>query len=87
MVSLQQEKRKNMEQRPRYEDGWQAGKPMETPTRPRSGASSRRGRASSWCACAGQGIRRAGASCFKWPWESLAIIPTTVQRLRFTAVR
>ena len=26
-----------------------------------------------------------GASTFKWPWESVAIVPTTVQRLSFVA--
>jgi flotillin len=34
-------------------------------------------------------IRRAstgqGASCFKWPWDSVAVIPTTINRLQFTA--
>lgn len=26
-----------------------------------------------------------GASCFKWPWDSVAIVPTTINRLRFVA--
>lgn len=26
-----------------------------------------------------------GASCFKWPWDSISIIPTTINRLQFTA--
>ncbi|MDC0722684.1 hypothetical protein [Nannocystis bainbridge] len=26
-----------------------------------------------------------GASCFKWPWDSVAVIPTTINRLQFTA--
>jgi regulator of protease activity HflC (stomatin/prohibitin superfamily) len=26
-----------------------------------------------------------GASCFKWPWDSVAIVPTSVQRLQFCA--
>ena len=34
-------------------------------------------------------IRRAstgqGAGCFKWPWDSVAVIPTTINRLQFTA--
>jgi hypothetical protein len=25
------------------------------------------------------------ATVFKWPWESVAIVPTTVQRLQFVA--
>jgi flotillin len=26
-----------------------------------------------------------GASCFKWPWDSVSIIPTTINRLQFSA--
>ncbi|MBL9100203.1 MAG: hypothetical protein JNL82_04540 [Myxococcales bacterium] len=26
-----------------------------------------------------------GASCFKWPWDSVAIIPTTINRVQFMA--
>jgi uncharacterized membrane protein YqiK len=26
-----------------------------------------------------------GASCFKWPWESVALVPTSLQKLRFSA--
>ncbi len=26
-----------------------------------------------------------GAACFKWPWDSVAVVPTTVQTLHFTA--
>lgn len=26
-----------------------------------------------------------GASCFKWPWDSVAIIPTSINRLQFAA--
>ncbi len=26
-----------------------------------------------------------GAGCFKWPWDSVAIIPTSINRLHFTA--
>lgn len=26
-----------------------------------------------------------GASCFKWPWDSVAIVPTSLQRVSFTA--
>jgi regulator of protease activity HflC (stomatin/prohibitin superfamily) len=26
-----------------------------------------------------------GATCFKWPWDSVAIVPTSIQRLQFTA--
>jgi flotillin len=26
-----------------------------------------------------------GASCFKWPWDSVAVVPTSLQRLHFVA--
>ena len=26
-----------------------------------------------------------GATCFKWPWDSVAVVPTSLQRLAFTA--
>jgi flotillin len=68
---------------------WRQGKPVEDPEKMKRWAfitakpseyliHVRRGR-----------IRRRstgqGASCFKWPWDSVAIIPTTINRLQFTA--
>lgn len=76
-----------LEARPRYNDGWRAGKPEEDPeklkrwgwmaARPSEFLIRMRG---GTVVQAGQ-----GASCFKWPWDSVAIIPTTIQRLHFTA--
>ncbi|HVE87716.1 MAG TPA: hypothetical protein VND93_32885 [Myxococcales bacterium] len=76
-----------LEARPRYNDGWRAGKPEEDPeklkrwglmsARPSEFLIRMRG---GTVVLAGQ-----GASCFKWPWDSVAIIPTTIQRLHFTA--
>ena len=69
--------------------GWRRGRPLEDPAKTkRWGVITakpseylihvRRGR-----------IRRKstgqGASCFKWPWDSVAVIPTTINRLQFTA--
>jgi flotillin len=69
--------------------GWRQGKPVEDPEKTKRWGyitakpseyliHMRRGR-----------IRRRttgqGASCFKWPWDSVAIIPTTIDRLQFTA--
>ena len=31
------------------------------------------------------GFQRAGRGCFKWPWDPVAIVPTTVQALHFVA--
>ncbi len=71
----------------RYSEGWRAGKPEEDPhktkkwgfvaAKPSEFLIRMRG---GTVVTSGQ-----GASCFKWPWDSVAIIPTTVQRLQFTA--
>lgn len=70
-------------------DGWRQGRPLEDPEKTKRWGivtakpseyliHMRRGR-----------VRRRstgqGASCFKLPWDSVAIIPTTINRLQFTA--
>lgn len=50
--------------------GWVSAKPSEFLIRMRGGQ----------VVAAGQ-----GATVFKWPWDSIAIVPTTVQRLHFVA--
>jgi len=75
-------------QRLRYNDGWRAGKPEEDPEKTKKWGwisarpseflvHMRRGKL---MPSSGQ-----GASCFKWPGDSVAIVPTTIQKLRFTA--
>ncbi|HWN71514.1 MAG TPA: hypothetical protein VNM90_27945 [Haliangium sp.] len=73
----------------REQDGWRRGKPVEDPAKTKRWGiitakpseyliHMRRGRI----------LRKTtgqGASCFKWPWDSVAIIPTTINRLQFTA--
>ena len=73
----------------REEDGWRRGRPIEDPEKTKRWGfvtakpseyliHMRRGK-----------VRRRstgqGASCFKWPWDSVAIIPTTINRLHFKA--
>lgn len=76
------------EQRLRYQGGWRAGKPEEDPEKTKKWGwisarpseflvHMRRGKL---MPSSGQ-----GASCFKWPGDSVAIVPTTIQKLRFTA--
>ena len=75
--------------RAREIDGWRQGKPVEDPEKTKQWGfitakpseyliHMRRGK-----------IRRKttgqGASCFKWPWDSIAIVPTTINRLQFSA--
>lgn len=72
----------------RYNDGWRAGKPEEDPEKTKKWGwisarpseflvHMRRGKL---MPSSGQ-----GASCFKWPGDSVAIVPTTIQKLRFNA--
>lgn len=74
--------------RDRYDDGWRAGKPAEDPEKMKKWGyisarpseflvHMRRGRL-----LPGSGQ---GASCFKWPGDSVAVVPTTVQKLQFSA--
>jgi flotillin len=75
------------EQHSRYADGWRRGKPEEDPeklkrwgfisAKPSEFLVRMRGGS---VVSSGQ-----GATTFKWPWDSVAIVPTTVQRLQFTA--
>ena len=75
-------------ERPREEAGWRAGRPVEDPTKTRRWGfvtvkpsefliHCRRGRVLD---SSGQ-----GATCFKWPWDSIAVVPTSFQRIQFVA--
>ena len=73
----------------RYQHGWRSGKPVEDPEKLKRwgwiGA-----KPSEYLVCtrrgeidrkrSGQGVR-----LFKWPWETIAIVPTTLQRIEFVA--
>lgn len=76
------------EDTPRYSEGWRAGKPAEDPEKMKRWGlitarpsefliHMRRGRV--------REVSGQGASCFKLPGDAVAIVPTSVQRLRFTA--
>lgn len=75
--------------RPRDLDGWRAGKPVEDPDKMK-----RWGRINARPSEYLIHMRRGkvlphssgqGASCFKFPGDSVAVVPTTVQKLKFTA--
>lgn len=77
------------EERPRYESGWRSGKPAEDPDKVKSWGRivarpseflihMRKGKVLA-------GSSGQGASCFKWPSDAVAIVPTSIQRLQFTA--
>jgi hypothetical protein len=73
----------------RYQHGWRSGKPLEDPEKLKRwgwiGA-----KPSEYLVCtrrgeidrkrSGQGVRT-----FKWPWNTIAIVPTTLQRIEFVA--
>ncbi|WP_342374973.1 SPFH domain-containing protein [Myxococcus stipitatus] len=75
-------------ERSRYAEGWRAGKPAEDPEKMKRWGlitarpseflvHMRRGRV--------REVSGQGASCFKLPGDSVAIVPTSIQRLQFTA--
>ena len=73
----------------RYQDGWRSGKPVEDPEKLKRwgfvGA-----KPSEYLVCTRGGDvdpRRSGQGMriFKWPWDSVSIVPTTLQRIEFTA--
>ncbi|NMO17914.1 SPFH domain-containing protein [Pyxidicoccus fallax] len=73
---------------PRHVEGWRAGKPVEDPEKMKRWGlitarpseflvHMRRGRV--------REVSGQGASCFKLPGDSVAIVPTSIQRLQFSA--
>jgi flotillin len=75
--------------RGRYLEGWRAGKPSEDPEKlKRWGRVSARPSEYLIHMRAGK-VRTSssgqGASCFKFPSDAVAVVPTTVQKLRFSA--
>lgn len=73
----------------RYAEGWRSGKPVEDPEKLKRwgfvGA-----KPSEYLVCTRRGLidharSGQGVRIFKWPWESVAIVPTTIQRVEFVA--
>jgi flotillin len=75
--------------RPAETVGWRAGRPIEDPEKTkRWGFVS--ARPSEFLVHVRRGVVRSsssgqGATCFKLPWDSIAVIPTSLQQLRFRA--
>jgi regulator of protease activity HflC (stomatin/prohibitin superfamily) len=68
-------------------EGWRRGKPEEDPEKmKRWGWVSAKPSEFLICMRGGKVVLSGqGATTFKWPWESVSIVPTTVQRLHFVA--
>ena len=75
-------------ERPREVEGWREGRPVEDPEKvKRWGLVTAKPSEFLVHVRRGQVTSRSGqgASCFKWPWESVALVPTSLQKIRFTA--
>jgi regulator of protease activity HflC (stomatin/prohibitin superfamily) len=84
------EVRQQAQARQAWEDqGWRAGRPLEDPEKTkRWGFVS--AKPSEYLVHVRRGKVRArssgqGMTCFKWPWDAVAIIPTSLQRMQFVA--
>ena len=68
-------------------EGWRKGKPEEDPEKmKRWGFVAAKPSEFLICMRGGKVVLSGqGATAFKWPWESVSIVPTTVQRLHFVA--
>src|SRR5258705_7212041 len=73
----------------RYQDGWRSGRPVEDPDKLKHwGWITAKPSEYLVCTRRGQIDRRRsgqGARIFKWPWEAVSIVPTTLQRIEFVA--
>ncbi len=73
----------------RDDNGWRSGKPVEDPEKTKRWGFVT-AKPSEYLVHMRKGklipkTSGQGASCFKWPWDSVAIIPTTIQRIYFSA--
>lgn len=71
----------------RYAEGWRRGKPEEDPEKTKKWGWISAKPSEFLIRMRGGNVVSAGqgATVFKWPWDSMAIVPTTVQRLHFVA--
>ena len=75
--------------RQRQIDGWRAGRPAEDPEKTKRWGFVTAKPSEYLVHCRRGQVRMRssgqGATCFKWPWDSVAVVPTSLQRLSFTA--
>ena len=69
--------------------GWRQGRPVEDPEKTKRWGFVT-AKPSEYLVHVRRGeVRRAssgqGATCFKWPWDAVAVVPTSFQRLMFRA--
>jgi flotillin len=71
----------------RYAEGWRRGKPEEDPEKTKRWGWISAKPSEFLIRMRGGNVVSAGqgATVFKWPWDSIAIVPTSIQRLHFVA--
>ena len=71
----------------RYAEGWRRGKPEEDPEKTKRWGWISAKPSEFLIRMRGGSVVSAGqgATVFKWPWDSISVVPTTVQRLHFVA--
>ena len=87
MTKLAPVQNTSMQEAPRYADGWRRGKPEEDPEKTKKWGWISAKPSEFLIRMRGGSVVSAGqgATVFKWPWDAMAIVPTTVQRLHFVA--
>jgi hypothetical protein len=79
----------HVSERPKEQRGWREGRPLEDPAKTKRWGFVQ-AKPSEFLVHVHRGAVRTkssgqGAVCFKLPWDSVAVIPTSLQQLRFTA--
>jgi hypothetical protein len=77
-----------IEQRPREPEGWRRGRPVEDPSKTKRWGFVT-AKPSEFLVHCRRGVvlpsSGQGATCFKWPWDSVSVVPTSFQRISFVA--
>lgn len=76
-------------ERPKEDGGWRKGRPVEDPEKTKRWGYVRAQPSEFLVHVRGGQVRSAssgqGATCWKWPWDSVSVVPTSLQQLRFRA--